>query len=284
MGASMKGIKNRIKSVQSTRQITKAMELVASSKLRRAKERMESTRPYFEILHSTLLDIAKSVKELDSEYTVARAVKKHCYIVIAGDRGLAGGYNSNLFRLTQTKLQESSESAVILPVGKKAVDFFEKRGYEILTKAFAVVEDISISDCFEIARLLTQNYLSFKLDAISIVYTNFTSMLSQTPTCLELLPFKIEKSATGEVTSLTIYEPSPAAVFDNIVPEYIAGMIYGAVCEGFASELAARRSAMDSASKNADEMLESLSLSYNRARQASITQEITEIVAGSNTD
>ncbi len=279
----MKDIKNRIKSVQSTRQITKAMELVASSKLRRAKERMERARPYFEILHKTLCDISHSVTELNSDYTIARAVKKVCYVVIAGDRGLAGGYNSNVFKLAESQIQDKSR-AVILPVGKKTLDFFVKRGYEIVSDAFELIEDISVSDCFEIARLLTDEYLHFKLDSISVVYTHFTSMLSQTPSTLALLPLDVGGRSTGAPTSLTIYEPSPEAAFDHIVPEYIAGMLYGAVCESFASELAARRSAMDSASKNADEMIENLSLSYNRARQASITQEITEIVAGSESN
>ncbi len=284
-GASMKNIKIRIKSVESTMQITKAMELVASSKLRKAKERVEKSRPYFKILHDTLCDIIENNREFTSDFVIKRNVKKVGYIVIAGDRGLAGGYNNNLFKTVINHISErSKEEIAILPIGKKAVEYFDKRGYEILTKEFAVAEDVSVSDCFEISRLISKEFLSKHFDELHIAYTRFESMLSQTPDVIKILPLSIEKEnkeTDNKSKMMTIYEPSSETVFDSIVPEYISGMIYGAISEAWASELGARRTAMDSASKNAGEMIETLSLKYNRARQSAITQEITEIVAGS---
>ena len=279
-GASMKDIKLRIKSVQSTMQITKAMELVASSKLRRAKERQERCRPYFTGLHQTLRDIEAATSDFSSPYQTHREVKKRCLIVIAGDRGLAGGYNSNIFKAVTEELAKGMPVSV-LPIGKRAVDFCVRKNIEILTTEFAEAATVSVADCFTISNLVTKGYLSGQYDEVSIVFTQFVSMLTQTPRTDSLLPLEPEqeKPQTG-VRPLVIYEPSPAAVYDAIVPNYMAGMIYGAMCESVASELGARRTAMDAASKNAAEMIDDLSLRYNRARQGAITQEITEIVAG----
>lgn len=279
-GASMKDIKLRIKSVESTMQITKAMELVASSKLRKAKERVERCRPYFNILHKTLTDIAQNNTEFTSPFVQSRPVKKVCYIIIAGDRGLAGGYNNNVFK---TVVADMGDKAVcVLPIGKKAVEYCERRGYEILSKDYMIAEDVGINDCYEIARLLGKAFLAGQFDELYMGYTKFVSMLSQEPQIMKVLPLSLEKKEGKACSSrmLTIYEPSSESVFNTIVPEYISGMVYGALSESWASELGARRSAMDAASKNAGEMIDNLSLKYNRARQGAITQEITEIVAG----
>lgn len=278
-GASMKDIKLRIKSVESTMQITKAMELVASSKLRKAKERQERCRPYFTGLHQTLENIEKAASDFSSPYQKQRDIKKRCVIVIAGDRGLAGGYNSNIFKSVLPLIEGGN--VCVLPIGKRTVEFFTRNQVEILTTEFAEAADVSVADCFTISNLITKGYLDGQFDAVSIVYTQFVSMLTQTPVCDNLLPLKkTDSAAKSGVHSLVLYEPSPSAVYDAIVPNYIAGMIYGAMCESVASELGARRTAMDAASKNASEMIDDLSLRYNRARQGAITQEITEIVAG----
>ena len=278
-GASMKDIKLRIKSVESTMQITKAMELVASSKLRKAKERQERCRPYFTGLHQTLENIEKAASDFSSPYQKQRDIKKRCVIVIAGDRGLAGGYNSNVFKSVLPLIEGGN--VCVLPIGKRTVEFFARNQVEILTTEFAEAADVSVADCFTISNLITKGYLDGQFDAVSIVYTQFVSMLTQTPVCDNLLPLKkTDSAAKSGVHSLVLYEPSPSAVYDAIVPNYIAGMIYGAMCESVASEQAARRMAMDSATKNAEDMIDSLSLQYNRARQGAITQEITEIVAG----
>ena len=279
MAGYMKDIKLRIRSVQSTMQITKAMELVASSKLRHARERMEQARPYFETLQATLADIAAANTEFTSPYLARRPVKKTCYIVIAGDRGLAGGYNANLFKLV-AQAAEGKECCV-LPVGKKALEHFQRRGMSILTEAFSPVEDVTVSDCFSMSRLVAQGFLKGEFDEIHLCYTRFESMLTQTAKTVQMLPMAAPKPREDKrPRSLMLYEPSSEAVYDAIVPEYFAGLIWGAVCESEASEQAARRTAMDAASKNAGEMIENLNLRYNRARQAAITQEITEIVAG----
>ena len=279
-GASMKDIKLRIRSVESTMQITKAMELVASSKLRKAKERQERSRPYFTEMRNTLANIEASTRDFSSPYQKKREVKKRCLIMIAGDRGLAGGYNSNIIKAV-TEMTQDGIPFCILPIGKRAVDFCARKGIEIVTNEFSEAGSISITDCFAISNLVTQGYLSGQFDEVSIIYTQFVSMLTQTPKSEGLLPLKADDGQKREdLRTLVLYEPSPEEVYNAIVPGYIAGMIYGAMCESVASEQGARRTAMDAASKNAAEMIEDLSLRYNRARQGAITQEITEIVAG----
>ena len=277
-GASMKSIKSRIRSMESTRQITKAMEMVASSKLRRAQERVAMSRPYFEVLREAFQEIYAGDTDLSSAYLRRSTGGEICYVVIAGDRGLAGGYNSNIFRMVQEQVKGKPVS--ILPIGKKTLEYFRMHGAQIISNAYAVAADLSISDCFTLARTLAEAFRSGKYDALHIAYTQFNSALSQTPAALQMLPLDLPARTPGP-RPLTIYEPGSAAVFDAIVPEYLGGLIYGALCEAIASEQGARRAAMDSATKNADEMIDTLNLQYNRIRQGAITQEITEIVAGS---
>ena len=279
-GVSTKEIKNRIRSMESTKQITKAMEMVAASKLRRAQAQVLASRPYFEILYSTIHDIVASNRELNSPYLEARPVRKVMYVVIAGDRGLAGGYNSNILKLVQSEI--AGKDAMVLPIGKKAVDYFRSRNIPALTERYAEAAEISIGDCFSIAKQLSKAYLAGEFDEIHVAFTNFVSVLSQTPASLRLLPLIHQETDSDRVSGNGIvYEPGSEEVFAAIVPEYLGGVLYGALCESRASEQAARRSAMDSATQNADEMIADLSLKFNRARQAAITQEITEIVAGS---
>ena len=281
-GVSTKEIKNRIRSMESTKQITKAMEMVAASKLRRAQAQVMNSRPYFEILHSTIQDIVRDTKDLSSPYLQEREGKKVMYIVIAGDRGLAGGYNSNILKLVQTQIQ--GKDATVLPIGKKAVDFFRSKGIPSLTDLYAEAADVSIGDCFSVANQLSKAFLDGQFDEVYIAYTNFVSVLSQVPATMQLLPLKKQETdavSDGKPRCDTIYEHAPEEVFASIVPEYLGGVLYGCLCESRAAEQAARRSAMDSATQNADEMIADLSLKFNRARQAAITQEITEIVAGS---
>ena len=280
-GVSTKEIKNRIRSMESTKQITKAMEMVAASKLRRAQAQVLNSRPYFEILHATIRDIVRDTKDLSSPYLQKREGNKVMYIVIAGDRGLAGGYNSNILKLVMTEIQ--GKEATVLPIGKKAVDYFRNKGIPSLTDSYAEAADVSIGDCFSVANQLSKAFLDGQFDEVHIAYTNFVSVLSQVPATMQLLPLeKPEAPVTdGMYRCDTIYEHAPEEVFASIVPEYLGGVLYGCLCESRAAEQAARRSAMDSATQNADEMIADLSLKFNRARQAAITQEITEIVAGS---
>ena len=278
-GVSTKDIKNRIRSMESTKQITKAMEMVAASKLRHAQARVLNSRPYFEILYTTISDIVDSNRDFSSPYLIKRPVKKSAYIVIAGDRGLAGGYNSNILKLVQSEID--GKEVTVLPIGKKAVDYFRSRGYELMTESYAEAADVSIGDCFSIAKQLSKAYLNAEFDEIHVAYTNFVSVLSQTPATLRMLPLLQEQTGRAVTGTDMLYEPGSVEVFDAIVPEYLGGILYGALCESRAAEQAARRTAMDSATQNAEDMIADLSLKFNQARQAAITQEITEIVAGS---
>ena len=280
MAANMKAVKLRIKSVENTMQITKAMELVASSKLRKAKERSENCRPYFRELYSTLQTIAKGNTDFSSVYAKEPNNEKTCYIVVAGDRGLAGGYNSNLFKCLQNDAK--GKEFCVLPIGKKALEHFKRKKVEIVTESYGEIAGISVGHCFEMANLLCKEFKNNSFGTVKLVYTEFVSMLSQVPHAVSVLPLTelMEEKNDEPIRELILYEPNSADVFDAIVPEYLAGVFYGAVCDSLASELAARRTAMESATSNAEEMIEKLNLSYNRARQASITQEITEIIGG----
>ena len=279
MAGSMKDIKLRIKSVESTMQITKAMELVASSKMRRAKERVEHSRPYFETLHKTLTEIAAADPRARNPYLRRAEIKKTLLIVIAGDRGLAGGYNSNVLR----QAQQEAGDVVVLPIGKRSAEYFVHHEVPLFTQEVLLAADITVGECFQLARRITEGYCKGEYDAVKICYTRFDSMMTQTASTMEVLPLSIEPTEQQKAEarrSQILYKPSSEEVFRAIIPEYVAGIVYGAVCESVVSELAARRTAMDAATKNAGEMIDHLNLYYNRARQAAITQEITEIVAG----
>ena len=279
-GVSTKEIKNRIRSMESTKQITKAMEMVAASKLRHAQARVMNSRPYFEILRSTIDDIVQTNQDFSSPYLVKRPVKKIAYIVIAGDSGLAGGYNSNILKLVQAETE--GKDITVLPIGKKAVDYFRNHGVSMLTDSYAEAADVSIGDCISVAKQQSKAFLKGEYDEIHVAYTNFVSILSQTPTSMRLLPLLRDESGRGEKKESDILnEPGSVEVFAAIVPEYLGGVLYGALCESRAAEPAARRAAMGSATQNAEEMIADLSLKFNQARQAAITQEITELVAGS---
>ena len=272
-GVSTKEIKNRIRSMESTKQITKAMEMVASSKLRKAQNQTLNVRPYYQTLYEVICNIAGGSGETDSPYLTRRAGEKSLYVVIAGDRGLAGGYNSNILKLCHGEM----EGATVLPVGKKALEFFRARKADLFTESYAVAEQMSASDCFTLAKQLCKAYKAGQFDRIVVGYTDFVSVLSQVAKTEQLLPLK--RTAEKPVREM-VYEPGAEDVLEAIVPEYLGGVLYGALCESRASELAARRTAMDAATQNAEEMIADLSLKFNRARQAAITQEITEIVAG----
>lgn len=276
---STKEIKNRIRSMESTKQITKAMEMVAASKLRHAQAKVLSSRPYFEILRDTVASIVNVNSDFSSPYLTERPVKKSAYVVIAGDRGLAGGYNSNILKLVQSQIE--GKDVTVLPIGKKAVDYFKSHRVPILTESYSEAADVSIGDCFSMAKQLSNGYLSGEYDEIIVAYTGFVSVLSQTPQTLQMLPLVPSAEQSADVPADILYEPGSVEVFERIVPEYLGGLLYGALCESCCSEQAARRTAMDSATQNAEDMIADLSLKFNQARQAAITQEITEIVAGS---
>ncbi|MBQ8379018.1 MAG: ATP synthase F1 subunit gamma [Oscillospiraceae bacterium] len=282
--ANMKDVKRRIKSVESTKQITKAMELVASSKLRKAKERAEKAQPFFKALYETMCEIAGNNKIL-SQYASKNIVKTCLVVVIAGDRGLAGGFNHNVLKLAAQRIDELKGEGLnvkVLPLGKKSVEYFEKRKYDIVNPLQHIAEGMTIYKSQEIADFVIGMFKHGEIGSAELVYTTLVSALSQEPVHVKMLPVQgFDDTPKDKAVSLTIYDPSPEEVFDELIPKYLNGMIYGAIVDSFAAEQAARRTAMESASDNAGEMIDNLSLLYNRARQAQITQELTEIVSGS---
>ena len=268
----MNDIKSRIKSVEGTMQITKAMELVATSKLRRAKERAEKSRPYYEALGSVIASLRASGLLEGSVWEKPRENTRTLYIVIAGDRGLAGGYNSNIFRLTKSL---SKEDDLYLPIGKKALEYMTHHGHNIYLDSFEYASEVGVGDSITIGEIIAEGYIKGHFDRAVIVYTRFISMLTQAAVYEELLPLGDVGKAYSVEFDADTYES-----VDKIVSGYLGGIVFSAMCESTASEHGARRSAMNSANRNAGEMIDTLMLKYNRARQAIITQEITEIVSG----
>ena len=222
-GVSTKEIKNRIRSMESTKQITKAMEMVAASKLRKAQAQVLNSRPYFEVLYQTIHDISDANRDFSSPYFEDRKDGKWLYVVIAGDRGLAGGYNSNVFKLVMAEME--GKDAMVLPVGKKALDYFKTHNVPLAELVYAEAEDVSVSDCFTMAKTLCKGFVSGKFDRISVVYTNFVSVLSQTPASLTLLPLTRGSTENTGVRQDMLYEPDSVDVFDAIVPEYLGGTV-----------------------------------------------------------
>ena len=276
-GASMKDIKLRIRSVESTMQITKAMQLVATSKLRRAKERMENSKPYATVSREALMAAVAHCKDQNVPFVTPRPVQKRLYVVIAGERGLAGGYNSNIFKAVAAHCGDTPYCA--LPLGRKAIEKYHRMGIELLSEDFGRVENLSVSRCYRLARLVTDGYMEERFDEVWLVYTNFHSMMSQEVKLEQLLPVPPAQEEQPRNVD-TIYETEAAEALQRVMPDFLAGRLYSALCDSFVSEVAARRMAMDSATKNAGAMISDLTLRYNRARQGAITQEITEIVAG----
>ena len=272
-GAGMNGIKARIKSVKSTMQITGAMELVATSKLRRAKERVERTRPFYTTLGEAITKIIAAAEINESKYTKDGASDKTLYVVIAGDRGLAGGYNANIFRLTARLLKDGD---AVMPIGKKACEHYKSKALEVVD-GVSYVSELGVGDALAIGEDIVEGFIGGEYGRVVIVYTKFVSMMTQAPVYEQLLP--LENTDNGAVDAPES-DSDPEEMLDAIVPKYVGGVLYSAVCESLASESGARRSAMNAANKNAKEMIDDLMLRYNRARQAIITQEITEIVSG----
>ena len=233
----------------------------------------------FDTVYKTMLSIFATNGDFSSDFTKKREIKRTGVVLVAGDRGLAGGYNTSVFKLFSQEIGE--KDMAIVPIGHKASAFCERAGLEPIFSGFPA-EGFDYSDAKTISDKLVDLYQNRKLDEIYICYTRFVSPLTQTPELLKLLPLELNSDHVEIVSQLIEYDPSPEAVFAELIPIYLSGIVFGGVMESFASEQSARRNAMESATDNAEEMISGLSLKYNRARQAAITQEITEIVAGAN--
>lgn len=268
MGADIKALRTRIKSVDSTLHLTKAMGLVASSKIRRSTGAMMRGREYAAALEDAVATLTASMECRKSPYMQTREGGKTKIIIIAGDRGLAGGYNANVFRLAR-----NYPDAEFLPIGKRACERYG--GGEFLS-----AERFSGNEASHLAGRLCEEFAAGAFDRLGILSTEYVSIMTQEPKIRWILPLTAQES---EKSTGMVFEPDEISILNTTVPLYVAGLLVAAVRESFACEIAARRMAMDSAGKNAGEMIANLQLAYNRARQSTITQEITEIVAGSGT-
>ncbi len=275
--SSMRDIKRRIKSVNSTKQITNAMYLVASSKLNKAKNRLNSTRPFFNEIKNVISDIL-STSSINHPYLINKKANNTAVIVITGDRGLCGGYNANVNKLANTVIKSSNDS--VIAVGNKSNDFFKNRA-NIIQSFTNISEYPTYEDALKIGELAKSLFKDGKVDEIYLAYTEFVSTLVSKPTLVKLFPLDAKDFETEKSKSSVIYEPDAETVLNYIIPKYVNTLIYGALVESAVCELGARMTSMDSATENAEKMMNSLSLIYNRARQTAITQEITEIVSGS---
>ncbi|MNH82337.1 ATP synthase gamma chain [compost metagenome] len=285
MAKGMREIKRQIKSIQSTRQITKAMEMVAAAKLRRAQEKAQSSRPYAEKLKEVVDGIAAGTTGISHPMLVTRPVKKTAYIVITSDAGLAGGYNANMLRTVMDRIKAnhtSKEEYGIFVVGRKGRDYFRRRELPIVDEVTELSDSPTFADIKSLAYSAVRSFEDEQFDEVYICYNKFINAITQVPTINRLLPFEKPVTSSSGAKASYEYEPSPESVLQVLLPKYAETIIYGALLEGKASELGAKMTAMGNATKNASKMIGELTLTYNRARQAAITQEITEIVAGAN--
>lgn len=282
MAETTRDIKRRIRGISNTRQITKAMELVSSAKLRRARERLEKSRPYYKTVLKNIQDILATSGNMRHPLLDKREVKSSLYIIVSADRGLAGGYNSGIIRLAEKKIKDDNYDAKIIAVGTKAREYFKKRNYNVVGEYIGITEEPQFSHARDIGNLALDLYKKGEIDEINIIYTQFLGTISQVPTIVKLLPSEEVNKESGDRRTITEFEPSTEEVLDFLIPKYIQSSIYGALIEASSSEQAARRVAMEAATDNAEEMIDELQISYNRARQAAITMEITEIVSGAD--
>ena len=282
--ASMRDIKRRRDSIQSTGQITKAMKLVSTVKLQKAKGKAESTKPYSDLMYETICNMLARSGNINHKYLQAGESARKAVITITANRGLAGGYNTNITKLI-TESGIPKEDIDIIAIGTKGRDYLARRGYNISEDDSDVINEPLYTDARSICDKLLERFAAGEIGEIYLAYTSFKNTVVHEPKLIKLLPVSVDTesvSADKEDTTPMNYEPAEDEALNLIIPKYVCSLIYGALIEAVASENGARMQAMDNATSNADEMISDLSLKYNRARQASITQELTEIIAGAN--
>ena len=279
----MRDIKRRKGSIQSTQQITKAMKLVSTVKLQKAKGRAEQTDPYFQYMYRTVSSILAHSGNMDHPYLRSGESKKKAIVVLTSNRGLAGGYNANVVKLITESDDVAKEDVVIYAVGRKGIEILERKGYHIEVDASEIMENPTYPDAAALCKRVLDDFAEGKMGEIYLAYTHFKNTVSHEPKLLKLLPVEYDADAKAPAEgadALMNFEPEDVEALDMIIPKYISSLIYGALMEAAASENGARMQAMDNATSNAEDMISDLSLKYNRARQGSITQELTEIIAG----
>lgn len=286
--ASMRDIKRRKTSIQGTQQITKAMKLVSTVKLQRARANAERSKLYFECMYETVNSILSRVGHIDHRYLQPGESKRKAVVVITSNRGLAGGYNSNVIKLITRHETWQKEDLDIYSLGNKGRDAFVRHGYTVRENLPEVIEEPIYADAMQLSRRLLESFEKGEIGEIYLAYTSFKNTVVHEPKLLKLLPVDTEamqedgaeNESSGKAEAIMNFEPEDVEALDMIIPKYITSLIYGALMEAVASENGARMQAMDSATSNAEEMISDLTLKYNRARQGSITQELTEIIAG----
>ena len=280
---NMQDIKRRIKSIRGIEHVTNAMKLVSAAKLRKAKSTFERTTKNFHFIIESIESVFNNSSEIPGIYLPGnRDINKTCYIIMTSNRGLCGSFNSNIIKETEKEIKGNPEEPVIVAIGSKGRDYFEKRGRRIIREHLLPPEQITFPEARELSRPVINMYNAGEIDEVKLIYTSFVSTLEQKVKCVTLLPFQVSNNPDDSRHKKEMeYEPSVNEVFSYLVQKYIEIQVYGAIIESATCEHAARRMAMENATDNAREMLEDLSLFYNRARQAAITKEIIEIVAGS---
>ncbi len=277
--ASAQDIRRRIKSVKNTQQITKAMKMVAAAKLRRAQEAVTSARPFALKIREVLSRVAAASGGASHPLLEVREIKKTAYVVITADRGLCGGFNANVLRKAAGEVKDRKDSAIV-GVGRKSRDFFTRRGFDIAAAYVGLGENIQFFQAKEIAKFVMEKYVAGDFDEVYLVFSEFVNVLTQRPVTVKLLPVETPAEESKGPKVEYIYEPSAEAVLSELLPTYVESTVFRAMLEAKAGEQGARMTAMDSATKNAKDMINKLTLSLNRARQAAITKEISEIVGG----
>ncbi len=281
--ASLRDIKQRKGSIQSTQQITKAMKLVSTVKLQKARIRAEEANPYFNYMYQTVTSMLAKSGNLEHPYLKAGSSSKKAVIAISSNRGLAGGYNSNIVKLL-TESEIHREDVKVYAIGRKAMEGLARKGYEIQADYSDVIDGPTYGDAMTISKEVLDAYTNGEIGEIYLAYTHFKNTVSHIPTLIKLLPVEFDQeelSSSSTDTNIPMnYEPGEEEALNQIIPKYVTSLFYGALVEAVASENGARMQAMDSATSNAEDMISDLELKYNRARQSSITQELTEIIAG----
>lgn len=280
----MRDIKRRRTSVQSTQQITKAMKLVSTVKLQKARTRAEESKPYFDCMYATMTSLLAKAGNINHPYLKVDDTKKKAVIVVTSNRGLAGGYNSNVVKMVAENEAFTKENIRIYAVGGKGLELLKHKGYDIVADYSEMIEEPSYDDAKSITKRLLTDFENGEIGEIYLIYTFFKNTVSHIPTMIKVLPAEVqeeagEEDAKAQLTPMN-FEPEAEEAISLLVPKYISSILYGAFVEAVASENGARMQAMDSATSNAEEMIDDLELKYNRARQGAITQELTEIIAG----
>ncbi len=287
MSGALKEVRNRIKSVQSTQQITKAMKMVSAAKLRRAQDAITQMRPYAHKLQEMLSNIvSNSDGDVKMELAAERPIEKVMIIVVTSDRGLCGGYNSNLIKLTKQVIkdkyaaQQVKGNVQVLPIGKKGYEHFNKSGFKVVDKYWDIFTGLSFDKVQAAAKYAMEAFAKNEVDAVELIFSEFKNAATQRFIAEQFLPVQKVAKTPGQKNADFIFEPSKEVLIEELMPKILNTQLYKAVLDANASEHGARMTAMDKASDNANELLKSLKISYNRARQAAITTELTEIVSG----